>query len=143
VERQLNDSGRANYYSGYAAGLKKSFNKSTEDGGFWSNKNKWYIHWIDKDHSPHGDNLVVPVNLMPLYMAICDDTARRNAILDKIEEQTARENLFFWPLCIFPYAAGEGMTGNSRSQIMKTETSSFHGAAWELKAIAGYKPDWH
>ncbi|MEJ2617409.1 MAG: hypothetical protein P8Z35_20825 [Ignavibacteriaceae bacterium] len=108
VENQLHDTAKAEYYSSYAVELKKSFNKSTGEGGFWDTHNKWYIHWRDKDNSIHGNNLVVPVNLMAIVYGICDDTTRRGAILDKIEEQTSHENLFFWPICLYPYAVGEG-----------------------------------
>ena len=108
VENQLHDSAKADYYSYYAAKLKDSFNKSTSEGGFWDAQNKCYIHWRDKDNSLHGDNLVVPVNFMAIVYGICDDTTRRNVILDKIEKQTSHENLFFWPICLYPYAVGEG-----------------------------------
>jgi hypothetical protein len=108
IERQLGDNKMSDRFTTFAEELKKSFNRSTQDGGFWSSHNRWYIHWRDADNTIHGDNLVVPVNLMAIVYGICDDTTRRNVILDKIEEQTSHEDLFFWPICIFPYSFGEG-----------------------------------
>ena len=141
VEKQLNDPEKADYYSGYAAGLKKSFNKSTEEGGFWNTKNKWYIHWIEKDNSPHGDNLVVPVNLMAIMYGICEDTIRRNAILDKIEEQTSRESLFFWPICLYPYAVGEGNDWQFPFPNYENGDIFLSWGSIGVEAYAGYNPD--
>lgn len=141
VEKQLNDPAKANFYSAFAAGLKKSFNKSTEDGGFWSAKNYWYIHWLDKDRSPHGDNLVVPVNLMAIVYGICDDTVRRNAILNRIEEQTSRENLFIWPICLYSYAAGEGNDWQFPFPNYENGDLFLSWGSLGVEAYAAYKPD--
>jgi hypothetical protein len=141
VEKQLSDSGKAYYYSNYATELKRSFNKSTNDGGFWNNKNKWYIHWLDKDNSVHGDNLVVPVNLMAIVYGICDDKSRRTAILDKIEEQTNRENLFFWPICLYPYAVGEGNDWQFPFPNYENGDIFLSWGSIGVEAYADYKPD--
>ena len=141
VENQLSDPERANYYSSFAEELKISFNKPTENGGFWSSKNKWYIHWLDKDKSVHGDNLVVPVNLMAIVYGLCDDTIRRNAILDKIEEQTHRENLFFWPICLYPYAVGEGNDWQFPFPAYENGDIFLSWGSIGVEAYADYKPD--
>jgi hypothetical protein len=109
VEKQLGDNEKASYYADYAAKLKTSFNKTIEEGGFWDGKNKWYVHWRDKDNSIHGNNLVTPVNFMAIAYGICDDSTRNKAILNKIELQMKMENLFFWPLCLYPYQTDEGL----------------------------------
>ncbi|MEI6049668.1 MAG: hypothetical protein WCS03_12265 [Bacteroidota bacterium] len=109
VEKQLGDSEKSSYYLDYAAKLKKSFNKTIDEGGFWDSKNKWYVHWRDKDNTIHGNNLVTPVNFMAIAYGICDDTNRRNAILNKVELQMKMENLFFWPICLYPYQTDEGL----------------------------------
>ena len=141
VERQLNDPEKAAYYANYAAELKKSFNRSTEEGGFWNGHNRWYIHWREADHSIHGDNLVVPVNLMAIVYGICDDTARRHAILDKIEVQTRHEGLFFWPICIFPYTFGEGNDWQFPFPNYENGDIFLSWGSIGVEAYASYKPD--
>jgi hypothetical protein len=141
VENKLNDPQKATYYSSFAEKLKVSFNKTVEDGGFWNNKNKWYIHWLDKDKSAHGDNLVVPVNLMAIVYGLCDDTVRRNAVLDKIEEQTHRENLFFWPICLYPYAVGEGNDWQFPFPAYENGDIFLSWGSIGVEAFADYKPD--
>jgi len=141
VEKRLNDTVKSGYYSAFAAELKKSFNKSTEDGGFWDAKNKWYIHWTGRDKSVHGDNLVVPVNLMAIAFGICDDTGRRNAILDKIEKQTSSENLFFWPICLYSYAAGEGNDWQFPFPNYENGDIFLSWGSVGVEAYAAYKPE--
>jgi len=141
VEKQLGDQAKANYYSGFASELKRSFNKPTEEGGFWNAKNKWYIHWLDKDKLVHGDNLVVPVNLMAIVYGICDDSTRRAAILDKIEEQTSKENLFFWPICLYPYAVGEGNDWQFPFPNYENGDLFLSWGSIGVEAYANYKPD--
>jgi hypothetical protein len=141
VENQISDPERANFYSSFAEELKISFNKPAENGGFWSSNNKWYVHWLDKDKSVHGDNLVVPVNLMAIVYGLCDDTVRRNAILDKIEEQTHRENLFFWPICLYPYAVGEGNDWQFPFPAYENGDIFLSWGSLGVEAYANYKPD--
>ena len=141
VEKQLNDIEKARYYAGYAAELKKSFNKSTDEGGFWNEHNRWYIHWREADNSIHGDNLVVPVNLMSIVYGICDDTIRSKAILDKIEEQTAKENLFFWPICLYPYTFGEGNDWQFPFPNYENGDIFLSWGSIGVEAYANYKPE--
>jgi len=108
VEQQLGDKAKASYYSNYAAQLKTSFNKPTTEGGLWDEQHKCYIHWREKDNSIHGTNMVIPVNFMAIAYGICDDETRKKAVLDKIEEQCVKENLFFWPICLYTYEKPEG-----------------------------------
>jgi hypothetical protein len=108
IEHQLNNGPKAKYYAAFAAKLKASFNKDVKDGGFWDSENSCYIHWRDKDQTIHGRNMVTPVNFMAIAYGICDNNARKKAILDKIETQMQQEKLFFWPLCMTTYGPGEG-----------------------------------
>jgi hypothetical protein len=141
VEKQLNDIEKAGYYAGYAAELKKSFNKSTDEGGLWNAHNRWYIHWREADNSIHGDNLVVPVNLMSIVYGICDDTIRTRAILDKIEEQTSKENLFFWPICLYPYTFGEGNDWQFPFPNYENGDIFLSWGSIGVEAYANYKPE--
>ncbi len=141
IEKQLGDSERANYYSMYAAELKISFNKSTGKGGFWDEKNNWYVHWLDKDGSVHGNNLTVPVNFMAIAYGICDDKLKRNAILDKIEEQMQKEKLFAWPLCIYSYAKGEGNDWQFPFPNYENGDIFLSWGSIGVEAYADYKPD--
>ncbi|MBF8296225.1 MAG: hypothetical protein HW389_2770 [Bacteroidetes bacterium] len=109
VEELLGDSSRAAAYRDFSRGLKEKFNATTDKGGFWDPENRWYVYWLDKDNSVHGNNLVIPVNFMAIAYGICDNQERRSAILDRIEAEMKKENLFAWPLCMFSFARGEGM----------------------------------
>lgn len=108
IEQQLGNQEKASYYSGFAKQLKISFNKSVHHGGFWDEEKGYYDYWRDKDGSVHGDNLVTPVNFMAIAYGICDDTTRRNSILEKVEAEMQKEHLFFWPISFFPYKTDEG-----------------------------------
>ena len=109
VEELLGDLSRAVAYRDFSHDLKERFNSTTDNGGFWDNENRWYVYWLDKDNSVHGNNLVIPVNFMAIAYGICDKQERRSAILDRIEAEMKKENLFAWPLCMFSFANGEGM----------------------------------
>ena len=109
VERLLGDAPRAGRYAELAGKLKEQFNEPVEDGGFWEADSGWYVHWRDRDGSIHGNNLATFVNFQAIAYGLCDDPERRASILGKIEEQMKSENLFFWPVCIYSYAEGEGL----------------------------------
>jgi hypothetical protein len=141
IEKQLGDLGKADYYSSYASELKTSFNKSTEQGGFWDEKNKWYVHWLDKDKSVHGNNLTVPINFMAIAYGICDNELNRNAILDRIEEQMQQEKLFAWPLCLYSYAEGEGNDWQFPFPNYENGDIFLSWGAVGVEAYAPYKPD--
>ena len=112
LEALLGDSTHAETYRSAAERLKQSFNKGISEGGFWDSDKNWYAYWRDKDGSIHGDNLVVPVNFAALGYGLCDQPARRDALLGRIEAEMQKQNLFFWPLNFFPYARDEGHANN-------------------------------
>jgi hypothetical protein len=141
IEDQLGDPVKAKHYGEYAAALKKSFNKPTVEGGFWDEKNKWYVHWLDKDGSVHGNNLVVPVNFMAIAYGICDDENRKKAILDKTEEQMQKEDLFAWPLCMYSYALGEGNDWQFPFPNYENGDIFLSWGAVGVDAYASYKPE--
>ena len=107
VEDILGDHHMANRYRQAAAKLKDSFNKDIKDGGFWNPEKKWYVYWRDKDGSVHGNNLVIPVNFSAIGYELCDDEVRRAELLDGLEATMNEEDLFSWPLCIYPYEKEE------------------------------------
>jgi hypothetical protein len=111
VEDVLGDAAMASKYRDCARQIKDSFNRSTSDGGLWDPEHQCYAYWRDKDGSVHGTCLVTPVNFMAIAYGICDDPARRVAVLDGIEQQMRKEGLFFWPLNMFPYGPEEGGGG--------------------------------
>jgi hypothetical protein len=112
AEGILGDEARANAYRKSAEKLKSSFNRTISEGGFWDPQKQWYVYWRDKDGSIHGNNLVTPVNFATIGYGLCDQKVRQQAILGRIEHETQKENLFFWPLNIFPYEPGVGADGN-------------------------------
>jgi hypothetical protein len=139
VEEQLGDAAMAAKYRDAAKKLKDSFNCSTADGGLWDAERRCYVHWRDKDGSIHGRNMVTPVNFMAIAYRICDDPARRAAILDQIEEQMQREKLFIWPLCMTSYEPEEGGGG----PFPTYENGDIFLAWGEVgtRAYASYKPE--
>jgi hypothetical protein len=141
VEKQLGDDVKSSYYLNYAAQLKASFNKSTAEGGMWDEKHNCYIHWRDKDNSIHGTNMVVPVNFMAVAYGICDDEKRRSSILDKIEEQTAKENLFFWPICLYTYEKPEGNDWQFPFPNYENGDIFLSWGSVGVEAYAPYKPE--
>lgn len=141
IEKQLGDAEKSGYYSTYASELKTSFNKPTQSGGFWDEKNKWYVHWLDKDKSVHGNNLVIPVNFMAITYGICDDEQRKKAILDKVEEQMQKEKLFAWPLCMYSYAKGEGNDWQFPFPNYENGDIFLSWGAIGVEAYASYQPE--
>lgn len=139
AEDTLNDPIRAAMYRDIAARLKASFNRTTADGGFWNPTNQWYVYWRDKDGSIHGDNLVEPVNFAAIAYGLCDDDSRRKAILDRIEQEMQKENLFSWPLCFFPFQPAEG--GGSPFPTYENGDIFLSWNELGVRAYAAYKPD--
>ena len=140
AEDTLADPAQAANYREFAARLKTSFNRPTAEGGFWDPVNQWYVHWRDKDGSIHGDNLVTPVNFAAIGYGVCDDRTRQQAILDRVETEMKKENLFTWPLCLFPYQREEG--AGSNFPFPKYENGDLFLSWGELavRAYADYDP---
>ncbi|MDP9081065.1 MAG: hypothetical protein M3O71_26915 [Bacteroidota bacterium] len=140
IESQLGNTVKAKYYAGFAAKLKTNFNKSIKDGGFWDEEKGCYDYWIDKDKSVHGRNMVTPVNFMAIAYGICDDNARKKIILDGIETQMQKENLFFWPLCMYPYAPGEAKKSQYPFPSYENGDLFLSWGSIAVKAYAEYNP---
>jgi hypothetical protein len=140
IEKLLDNPDKASYYERFAANLKSSFNKSTKDGGFWDEEKGCYIHWRDKDNSIHGRNMVTPVNFMAIAYNICDDNARKRRILDAIETQMQREDLFFWPLTMSSYAPDEGKEWQFPFPAYENGDLFLSWGSIGIAAYAGYDP---
>ena len=138
-EDTLNDSNQAAIYRDFAARLKTSFNRAIDAGGFLDPTNQWYVYWRDKDGSIHGDNLVEPVNFAAIAYGLCDDDSRRKAILDRMELEMQKENLFSWPLCFFPFQSDEG--GGSPFPSYENGDIFLSWNELGVRAYAAYKPD--
>ena len=140
IEKQLGNTTKEKYYQQFAEELKTSFNKKTSAGGFWDDEKKCYIHWRDKDGSVHGNNMVTPVNFMAIAYGICDDSARIKMILDDIEAQMQKEQLFFWPLCMYSYNEGEGNDWQFPFPNYENGDIFLSWGSVAIKAYAFYKP---
>jgi hypothetical protein len=140
AEEALGETNKAVGYRDFAARLKTSFNKSTAEGGFWDSTNQWYVYWRDKDGSIHGNNLVTPVNFAAIAYGLCDDPARRKVVLDRMESEMKKENLFYWPLSFFPYDPDEG--AGSNFPFPKYENGDIFLSWGELgvRSYAAYNP---
>ncbi len=141
IEKQLGNTAKETYYKQFARKLKASFNKSTSEGGFWDDEKQCYIHWRDKDGSAHGNNMVTPVNFMAIAYNICDDEVRKKTILDNIESQMQKEQLFFWPLCMYSYHAGEGNDWQFPFPGYENGDIFLSWGSIAIQAYASYKPE--
>lgn len=140
IEQQLGNKEKAFYYSSFAKQLKISFNKSVHQGGFWDEDKGYYDYWRDKDESVHGDNLVTPVNFMAIAYGICDDTTRRNSILEKVEAEMQKEKLFFWPISFFPYKTDEGLEYQFPFPYYENGDIFLSWGSVAVQAYASWKP---
>ena len=141
IEHELGNDAKAKQYEDFAAKLKKSFNKPTTEGGFWDEEKQCYVHWLDKDKSVHGRNMVTPVNFMAIAYGICDDEKKIKTILDNIETQMQQEKLFFWPLTMSSYASGEGKEEQFPFPFYENGDLFLSWGAVAVKAYANYKPE--
>lgn len=141
IERELENYEKAAQYELFAEKLKRSFNKSTNEGGFWDEEKQCYVHWLDKDKSVHGRNMVTPVNFMAIAYGICDDEKKVKTILDDIENQMQQEKLFFWPLTMSSYAPGEGKEEQFPFPFYENGDLFLSWGAVAVKAYANYKPE--
>ena len=141
IEYQLGDKDKASHYSDFASRLRISFNKTTEEGGFWNPQDKWYVYWLNKDRSVHGNNLVIPVNFMAIAYGLCDDEFKRKAILDRVEDQMQNENLFAWPLNMYSYTKGEGNDWQFPFPQYENGDIFLSWGAVGVEAYASYKPE--
>jgi len=141
IERQLNNSAKADAYTTAARKLKTSFNKPTREGGFWDEEKGCYVHWLDKDGSAHGRNTVTSVNFMAIAYGICEDPVRSHRILDNIETGMQQENLFFWPLCMTSYAPGEGNDWQWPFPNYENGDLFLSWGSVAAKAYATYRPE--
>jgi len=140
IEQQLGNTEKENHYKQFAQKLKNSFNRTVGDGGFWDEEKKCYVHWRDKDGSIHGNNMVTPVNFMAIAYGICEDDSRGKIILDNIENQMQKEKLFFWPICMYSYSAGEGNDWQFPFPNYENGDLFLSWGAIAVKAYAAYKP---
>lgn len=141
IEHQLHNDTKAQEYTDFAARLKTSFNKPAGQGGFWDEEKQVYDYWRDKDNTMHGRNGVTPVNFMAIAYDICDDSSRKKMILDNLEEQMQKENLFFWPLAISTYEPDEGLKFQYPFPVYENGDLFLSWGAIAIKAYAAYKPD--
>jgi hypothetical protein len=140
AEESLADPARATNYRSFAARLKAAFNRPVAEGGFWDPTNQWYVYWREKGGSIHGNNLVTPVNFTAIGYGLCDDTARQKAILDRMEMEMQKENLFFWPLNFFPYQADEGLGVNFPYPNYENGDLFLSWGELGVRAYAAYDP---
>src|SRR5262249_34867745 len=136
------DTTRTAKYRAAAAKLKRRFKQATSDGGVWDAQKDCYAHWRDQGGSIHGTNFLVARKFSAIAYWFCDPPARRRAILDRLETQMSREELFFWPACLFPYARDEGHP-EVNWPFPRYENGDLFLAWGELgtRAYAAYQPD--
>lgn len=141
AEEVLGDGDTSEKYRAAAARIKEAFNRPVSEGGLWNPEKKCYVYWRDKDGSVHGDNFVTPVNLMAAAYDLCGDPARKAAILDQLETAMERENLFFWPLCLYSYQPEEVYKVNWPFPNYENGDIFLAWGQIGVRAYAAYKPD--
>ena len=74
-------------------------------------------------------------------MAFAMMSTRKKTILDNIETQMQKENLFFWPICLFSYAPGEGNDWQFPFPNYENGDIFLSWGSVAVKAYASYKPE--
>jgi hypothetical protein len=141
VEDALADREAAEKYRAAALRIMEAFNKPIAEGGLWNPEKGWYAYWRDKDGSVHGDNFVTPVNLMAVAFGLCDDPKRKASILDQLETAMEKENLFFWPLCVYSYQPDEAQKVNWPFPNYENGDIFLAWGEVGMRAYAAYKPE--
>ena len=142
VEDILGDTAKADHYRNAAEKLKNSFNKDIKDGGFWNPEKNWYVYWREEDNSIYGNNLVIPVNFSAIGYGVCDDATRQAKLLNGLERAMQKEDLFSWPLCIYPFEEKEGKS-HTNFPFPKYENGDIFLSWVELgtRSYAKYDPE--
>ena len=78
---------------------------------------------------------------MAIAYGICDDSLRTKIVLDEIETQMQKEQLFFWPLCLYSYAEGEGNDWQFPFPNYENGDIFLSWGSVGVKAYASYKPE--
>jgi hypothetical protein len=85
--------------------------------------------------------MVTPVNFMAIAYGICDDEERTKTILDAIETKMQQEQLFFWPICLYSYAPGEGNDWQFPFPNYENGDLFLSWGSIAVKCYASYKPE--
>lgn len=78
---------------------------------------------------------------MAIAYGICADLTKKKAILDQIESQMQKENLFFWLVCMFSYQPGEANDWQLPFPNYENGDMFLSWGSVAVEAYAYYKPD--
>ena len=78
----------------------------------------------------------------PLPTACATIPPGKQAILDRMEAEMQKENLFFWPLTFFPYPPRKAPAAISRSPKYENGDLFLSWGELGVRAYAGYDPRW-
>jgi hypothetical protein len=78
---------------------------------------------------------------MAIAYGICDNDKRKKIILDNIETQMQKEQLFFWPLCLYSYNTDEGNDWQFPFPNYENGDIFLSWGSLAVKAYAEYKPE--
>ena len=106
-ERLMADSNRAAQYRHAADKLRDAYRRPISQGGFWNDK---------EAGSPTGGTATEPSTAIIWWppstsapsLTAWRTKARSGGFFPASKQRMRKENLFHWPLCFLPYAAGEG-----------------------------------
>jgi len=141
LEKLMGEDEKAEKYRILASRLKDSYNRTTEEGGFWDSQKECYVHWREADGKSYGNNLNTVVNFLAIGYGLCDDSLRIRAVLDRTEELMQLEKLFIWPSCFYPYPEGFGLHVNYPWPNYENGDMFLAWAELGTRCYARYKPE--